>query len=136
MSAKKSPPSIVDQLRQAIARSGQTEYAIAQGSGVTQSVVSRFVNGERGINLETAARLCAYLDLQLTRRPGRLNAARRTRGKCFNRSNSPENREVRFARGCLPRPSGQRSPSRLITRWYRSPSFLRDAPERRAELLS
>lgn len=49
----------------------QTEYAIEKGSGVSQSVVNRFVNRERGISLETAARLCAYLDLQLTRRSGR-----------------------------------------------------------------
>lgn len=60
--------SIVEQLRQAIADSGQTEYAIAKGSRVSQSVVNRFVHGERGINLETAARLCAYLGLDLTRR--------------------------------------------------------------------
>jgi plasmid maintenance system antidote protein VapI len=54
MPAKKSPPSIVDQLRQAITQSGQTEYPIAKGAGVSQSVVNRFVNGERGISLETA----------------------------------------------------------------------------------
>ena len=57
--------SIVEQLRLAIAASGQTEYAIAKGSGVSQSVVNRFVNGERGISLETAAKLCEYLDLDL-----------------------------------------------------------------------
>ncbi len=60
--------SIVEQLRQAIANSGQTEYAIAKGSGVSQSVVNRFVNGERGISLETAAKLCSYLDLDLVPR--------------------------------------------------------------------
>jgi transcriptional regulator with XRE-family HTH domain len=60
--------SIVEQLRQAIANSGQTEYAIAKGSGVSQSVVNRFVNGERGISLETAAKLCEYLDLDLVAR--------------------------------------------------------------------
>ena len=60
--------SIVEQLRQAIADSGQTEYAIAKGSGVSQSVVNRFVHGERGISLETASRLCAYLGLDLTHR--------------------------------------------------------------------
>ena len=34
MPAKKSPSSIMDQLRQAIADSGQSEYAIAKGTGV------------------------------------------------------------------------------------------------------
>jgi plasmid maintenance system antidote protein VapI len=57
--------SIVDQLRQAIVKSNETEYAIAKGSGVSQSVVNRFVHGERGISLETAARLCSYLRLEL-----------------------------------------------------------------------
>lgn len=57
--------SIVDQLRRAIKDSGQTEYAIAKESGVSQSIVNRFVSGERGISLETAAKLCAYLKLDL-----------------------------------------------------------------------
>ena len=57
--------TIVEQLRQAIAESGQTEYAIAKGSGVSQSVVNRFAHGERGISFETAAKLCAYLELDL-----------------------------------------------------------------------
>ena len=56
--------TIVDQLRKAIATSNETEYAIAKGSGVSQSVVNRFVHGERSIGLETAAKLCAYLGLQ------------------------------------------------------------------------
>jgi plasmid maintenance system antidote protein VapI len=59
--------SIAEQLRKAIADSGETEYAIAKGSGVSQSVVNRFVHGERGISLDTAARLCAYLKLSLKR---------------------------------------------------------------------
>ena len=46
-------------------KSHESEYAIANGSGVSQSVVNRFVHGERGISLETAAKLRAYLKLQL-----------------------------------------------------------------------
>jgi plasmid maintenance system antidote protein VapI len=34
---------------------------------LSQSIVNRFVNGERGISLDTAARLCAYLGLSLKR---------------------------------------------------------------------
>jgi plasmid maintenance system antidote protein VapI len=60
--------SIVDQLRSAMERSGKTQYAIAQATGISQSVVNRFVNGERGISLETAAKLCQYLDLDLAPR--------------------------------------------------------------------
>jgi len=62
------PQSIVDQLQRAIAKSGQSEYAIAKGSGVSQSVINRFTNGERSISLETAAKLCTYLKLELRQR--------------------------------------------------------------------
>jgi len=57
--------NIVEQLKQAIAKSHETEYAIAKGAGVSQSVLNRFMHGERGISLETAAKLCEYLKLQL-----------------------------------------------------------------------
>jgi hypothetical protein len=60
--------TITDQLRKAIKDSGESEYAIAKGSGVSQSVVNRFMSGERGISLITAAALCSYLGLQLVRR--------------------------------------------------------------------
>lgn len=57
--------NIVEQLRHAIVTSGESEYAIAKGSGVSQSVVNRFVSGHRGIGLETAAKMCSYLSLVL-----------------------------------------------------------------------
>ncbi len=60
--------TIVDQLRKAIVQSDETEYAIAKGSGVSQSVVNRFVHGERSIDINTAAKLCAYLKLDLKHR--------------------------------------------------------------------
>jgi plasmid maintenance system antidote protein VapI len=64
MATKKN---IVDQLRRAMRDSGETEYAIAKGSGVSQSIVNRFVSEERGISLETASKLCEYLGLELSR---------------------------------------------------------------------
>lgn len=57
--------TIVDQLRKAIVNSDETEYAIAKGSGVSQSVVNRFVHSERSISIDTAAKLCTYLKLDL-----------------------------------------------------------------------
>jgi len=59
--------SIVDQLRQAMLDSGLTQYRIAKDTGVPQPVVNRFISGERGITLETAAKLCDYLRLRLAR---------------------------------------------------------------------
>jgi plasmid maintenance system antidote protein VapI len=60
--------SIVEQLRHATQHSGETEYAVTKGSGVSQSLVNRFVNGERSISIETASKLCEYLRLDLHRR--------------------------------------------------------------------
>ena len=58
--------SIIDQLQRAIRDCGETEYAIAKGSGVSQSILNRFVSGERGISLESAAKLCDYLVIELS----------------------------------------------------------------------
>ena len=58
---------IVDQLRKAIKESGLTQYRIAKDSGVPQPVVNRFVTGERGLTLESAAKLCLLFRLRLAR---------------------------------------------------------------------
>lgn len=60
--------NIIERLRHAIKHSGETQYAIAKGADVSQSVLNRFINGERGISLDTAAKLCQYLDLDLAPR--------------------------------------------------------------------
>lgn len=57
--------SIADQLRRAIERSGKSRYRIAQESGVAEAVLSRFVNGERDLKLETANKLCVALGLRV-----------------------------------------------------------------------
>jgi hypothetical protein len=56
---------LTTQLQAAIAATGQSLYAVAQASGVAAPVLQRFVNGERGITLETAAKLADYLGLSL-----------------------------------------------------------------------
>jgi len=62
---------LANQLRAAIAATGQSLYAIAQHSGVPSPVLQRFVNGQRGITLETAGKLAAYLGLSLLPDPPR-----------------------------------------------------------------
>ena len=57
------------QLQAAIAATGQSLYSIAQASGVAAPVIQRFVNGERGITLETAGKLAVYLGLALLPEP-------------------------------------------------------------------
>ena len=52
-------------LKQAIVHTGKSVNGIATESGVNQAVLQRFVAGKRGITLDTAERLCAYLKLEL-----------------------------------------------------------------------
>ena len=62
---KQKPTTIVHQLQQAIADSGQTVYAVAKGADVDRALLGRFVAGQRGISLTTAAKLATYFNLQL-----------------------------------------------------------------------
>lgn len=57
--------SLARQLEAAIAATGQSLYSISQATGVAAPVLQRFVNGERGITLETAGKLASYLGLAL-----------------------------------------------------------------------
>jgi len=45
--------------------SGLSRYAIARGSGVTESQLSRFVHGERGLTFESAERVLDFLGYEL-----------------------------------------------------------------------
>ncbi len=56
---------MTDQLKRAVADSGQTLYRVAKGSGVDYSALLRFVSGERGLTLESADKVAAYLGLEL-----------------------------------------------------------------------
>jgi len=57
--------NIEDQLRRAILASGMSRYALAKQSGVSQGVISHFMNRNRGLTMETAAKLAAVLGLEL-----------------------------------------------------------------------
>ena len=54
-----------DQIRKAVRTCGQTRYAIAKATGISQATLSRFVNGERGLPMNTLDTLAAYLDLNI-----------------------------------------------------------------------
>ena len=56
---------LVGQLKAAITATPKSLYAIAQASDVPARVLQRFVNGQRGMTLETAGKLAAYLGLAL-----------------------------------------------------------------------
>jgi plasmid maintenance system antidote protein VapI len=54
-----------DQLREAVALSGESLYAIARRAGVPRNVLARFVTRERSLTLESFERLGAALGLRL-----------------------------------------------------------------------
>lgn len=62
----RKPQGIDEQLRAAIEASGLTLNALAVGAEVAYPVVFHFARGQRDIRLETAARLCKFLRLELT----------------------------------------------------------------------
>jgi transcriptional regulator with XRE-family HTH domain len=46
-----------------------TAYAAGKMSGISPTVIQRFLNGERGLTLATADKLCQALDLTLSVKP-------------------------------------------------------------------
>jgi plasmid maintenance system antidote protein VapI len=68
MGKRKKKLTATDVLREAIRDSGLSNYRIAMDTGLTQSSVGRFINGETSIVLDAADRLFDYFDLELKRR--------------------------------------------------------------------
>lgn len=56
--------SISDQLREAVRACGSV-YAVARDSGVNQSSLNRFMNGERDLRLTAVDKLANYFGLEL-----------------------------------------------------------------------
>ena len=66
-----SMSSVMDQLRAAVESSDESAYAIAKGSGVARSQVSRLLSRERDLSWEAAERRAEYLGLEIVVRPKR-----------------------------------------------------------------
>lgn len=60
---------LLDEIRRAVDTSGKTRYRIAKESGVSAGQLSRLVNGERGMTVETIERLAEYLGLKISIQP-------------------------------------------------------------------
>ena len=65
MTKKSARTDLAKQLRAAFVKSGLSRFALSKRSGVSYSVVHRFVAGDRDIKMETASRLCDVLGLEL-----------------------------------------------------------------------
>lgn len=73
--AKPRPDTISNQLREIIRSRGLTPYAVAQAAKVSPSVVTRFMNGERGLTLTTFDAIATALGLRLQQTAGGLRTA-------------------------------------------------------------
>jgi transcriptional regulator with XRE-family HTH domain len=54
-----------DTLRREILDCGLSRYAISQRAGVSESILSRFVRGERGLSSESIDSLVEFLGLEV-----------------------------------------------------------------------
>lgn len=58
-------PKFSDQLRRAIETCGHTRYRISQETGISEAVLSRFVNSRVGLSMDTIDTLIDHLNLRL-----------------------------------------------------------------------
>lgn len=56
---------IQEQLRRAILKAPMSRYVLSRLTGVSEGVLSHFVNRNRSITMDTAAKLAAALGLEL-----------------------------------------------------------------------
>ena len=66
--SKQTPKPITNVLRAAIAKSGFTQYKIAQDTGILPTSLGRFMRGETSLRLDKADVLADYLGLELVKR--------------------------------------------------------------------
>jgi hypothetical protein len=73
--AKERSHLLTDQLRQAIDDSGLSRYRISKETGISESALAQFYNGQRGLSMESLNALgeCLKLKLTLGRKPKKGN---------------------------------------------------------------
>jgi transcriptional regulator with XRE-family HTH domain len=71
MNMAKMRLKLSEQLRRAVDTCGQTRYAIAKATGISEATLSRFMSGERGLPMKTLDTLADYLDVNITIGKGR-----------------------------------------------------------------
>ena len=68
MKNKNKPKNIEDVLRETIVNSKMSRYQISRLSGVADSQLCFFVNGQRSLTLKSAAKVAEVLELELIRK--------------------------------------------------------------------
>ena len=66
--AKRPSENLTDQLRQAIHDSGLTRYQIAKETGIDESALAKFYNGQRGLSMKALNALGECLELTIVSR--------------------------------------------------------------------
>jgi len=56
-----------DKMKREIIKQGYTAYRLSKETGISHQVISRFLNGERGINLQTADVIAEAIGLKLVK---------------------------------------------------------------------
>jgi transcriptional regulator with XRE-family HTH domain len=62
---KRKSLRLSDQVRHAIKTCGQSRYAIAKATGISNSTLSRFMSGERGLTMKALDILADHLGLNI-----------------------------------------------------------------------
>ncbi len=62
---KKRTTKLTDQLRKAIDDCGQTRYEIAKQTGIDESALAKFYNGQRGVSMKALNALGEFLELKI-----------------------------------------------------------------------
>lgn len=63
---KKRSKLVSDQIRQTIEDSGVSRYRISRETGISESTLSLFCNGQRGLPMRTLDTLGEFLELKVT----------------------------------------------------------------------
>ena len=82
--------TITDQLRKAIAETGQTHYRIGKEANIAPHMLDRFISGERPhLRTDTVNRLCEHLGLELRpiKRPSTTKKPAKEKATTSKRSN-------------------------------------------------
>lgn len=64
----KKRAKVSDQFRAAIGSCGMTRYRISKETGISESMLSRFMGGSRGLSIEALDTLGEYLGLDVVKR--------------------------------------------------------------------
>ncbi len=68
MAKKQSREKVSDQLRRLVRDCGWSCYAISKQTGVSETALSRFLSGERGLSGKALDRIGEFLELEVVQR--------------------------------------------------------------------